>query len=119
VTGDRIAVVLGRRLAVFDTTNGRRRASWPLPRGRVQLDSAADGRVAFVRGAEVIVLSLSTGRLAHVHVPHRDLRPIRRLGYFRTVEAALTRDDLVYTYDVAKPPYGRVVVVPLSALRFR
>jgi WD40-like Beta Propeller Repeat len=119
VTGDRIAVVLGHRLVAFDATTGRRRASWPLPHGRVQLDGAADGRVALVRGDDVIVLSLATGRVAHVQVPHRDLRPIRRLGYFRTVVAAIAPDGLVYAYDVAKPPYGRVVFLPLSVLRFR
>jgi hypothetical protein len=42
-----------------------------------------------------------------------------RVRDFQTVEAALNRDDLVYIYDVAKPPYGRVVIIPLSALRFR
>jgi WD40-like Beta Propeller Repeat len=119
LTGDRIAALLGRWVVVFDATSGQRRASWPLPSSRSQLEGAAHGRVALVRGDEVIVLSLATGRAAHVRVPHRDLRPIRRLGYFRTVEAALAPDDLVYAYDVAKPPYGRIVVVPLGALRFR
>jgi hypothetical protein len=116
VTGNRIAVVLGRRLVVFDATSGRRRAWSPLPRGRVQLGGAADDRVALVRGDDVIVISLATGRVAHLRAPHRDLRAIRRLGYFRTLEAALVPEGVVYAYDVATPPYGRVVFVPFSAL---
>ena len=67
------------------------------------------------------VLSLATGRAAHVFIPHRDLRKLRQLGYFRParVEAALGPAGLVYSYNVAAPPSGRVVFVPLAALRFR
>jgi hypothetical protein len=121
LTGNRIAVMLGRRLVVFDATTGRRRASWPLPRGGVQLHGAADGLVALVRGNEVTVLSLSTGRAAHLFVAHRDLRKLRRLGYFAPaqVDAALGPAGLVYSYNVAAPPYGRIVFVPLAVLRFR
>ena len=112
--------MLGHRIVVFDTTTGGRRASWPLPRGDVQLDGAADGLVALVQGNEVTVLSLATGRAAHVFIPHRDLRKLRQLGYFRParVEAALGPAGLVYSYNVAAPPSGRVVFVPLAALRF-
>jgi hypothetical protein len=118
VTGNRIVVVLGRRLVVFDATRGRRRASWLLPPGRVQLAGAAAGRIALVGGDSVIVLSLATGRAARLSAPHRDLRVIRRLGYFRTLRAALEPHGVVYAYDVAQPPYGRVVFVPFGALRF-
>src|SRR5207244_7328339 len=54
LTGNRIAVMLGHRIVVFDTTTGGRRASWPVPRGDVQLGGAADGLVALVRGDDEI-----------------------------------------------------------------
>jgi Tol biopolymer transport system component len=118
--GERVVLVDGRRLRVYDARSGRALNAWPLPRGRKLLGGAATGLVAYVRGNAVHVVRLRDGREKVIRVAAA--RPTAEqlqfpAGFRDLVHADLSAAGLVYSYNVPDERYpGRVVFVPRARL---
>jgi hypothetical protein len=79
-----------------------------------QLESADGGVVVYTVGSSIHLLAHGRESVVHTHA----LRLSRLRDYvYRVVHAALTRERLFYSFNVADRRYpGRVVFVPRSAL---
>ncbi len=100
-------------LAAYDTVTGKVRWERRVPPG-AQLESADDGVVVYAVGSSIHLLAHGRERVVRTHA----LRLPRLRDYvYRVMHAALTRDGLFYSFNVADRRYpGRVVFVPRSAL---
>ena len=103
VDGDRLVVLLQRRLAVHSLATGRRIASWPVsavPPPR--LEGASRGLAVYVAGLAIHLVRLEDGREVVVSLPDAA----------EPAYAAVTPAGLFYSYtNPRRVPAGRVVFV--------
>ena len=120
LANNRLVVVDGRRLDVYDARSGRLEESTPLVGGASSV-STAGGLVAYVMGREVHVRRLGDGGEFSVRVGGALATGVLRDLYIeRLLHADLTTAGLVYSYNLrgrAEP--GRVVFVPRAELERR
>ena len=100
-------------LAAYDTATGKVRWERRVPPG-AQLEGADGGLVVYTVGSSIHLLAHGRESVVHTHA----LRLPRLRDYvYRVVHAALTREGLYYSFNVADRRYpGRVMFVPRSAL---
>jgi hypothetical protein len=74
-----VIVAAGRRVAVLDSTNLRRAATWELRQDVVDLQSASSDEL-FVASANGVVIADSTTGAERRRIPVRDIAAISRVG---------------------------------------